>query len=200
MEAWKPVPDFEQSYQVSDAGKVQRISRRTRKLTLEQMEYVKQRAGSRSQHDLARELGCSQMCISDVVTGRFDKPKEPKTLSPGTSTSGYLFVVLCADGKKSKKDIHRLVAEVFIGPPLGLCVNHKDGDKVNNHVSNLEYVTYAENNRHSREVLGNTFKLNRADAIAIRARKGTAPHSALAKEYGVTRGMITAIMNHRVWK
>jgi len=46
--------------------------------------------------------------------------------------------------------IHRLVAKCYLGEqPSGICVNHKDGVKANNHPSNLEYVTIAENVRHA---------------------------------------------------
>ena len=51
--------------------------------------------------------------------------------------------------------VHRAVAKAFIPNPQGKpCVNHKDGNKLNNHVSNLEWVTYSENERHSYDVLG----------------------------------------------
>jgi len=48
--------------------------------------------------------------------------------------------------------VHRLVAEMFIGEiPSEMCVNHKDGNKTNNDVSNLEIVTYKENMRHAHD-------------------------------------------------
>ena len=53
--------------------------------------------------------------------------------------------------------IHRVVAEVFdIGDIEGLCVNHKDGEKSNNAVANLELVTYSENHKHAFKTLGRT--------------------------------------------
>jgi hypothetical protein len=46
--------------------------------------------------------------------------------------------------------VHRLVADHFCEKPEGSqCVNHKDGDKLNNHADNLEWTTYKENNRHA---------------------------------------------------
>lgn len=54
------------------------------------------------------------------------------------------------DGRRKAFRVHRLVAKAFIGPcPDGHEVNHIDGDRTNNHVENLEYVTRAENMRHA---------------------------------------------------
>ena len=48
------------------------------------------------------------------------------------------------------KKVHHIIAEYHFGKrPDKYCVNHKDGNKLNNHISNLEYVTLAENTRHS---------------------------------------------------
>ena len=65
---------------------------------------------------------------------------EEHILSFGTAGQGYLRVALCKDGKAHYKVIHRLVAETFIPNPDGLpCVNHKDENKKNNKVTNLEW-------------------------------------------------------------
>lgn len=69
-----------------------------------------------------------------------------KELLPGNSGSGYLIVFLCKEGKRKKFLLHRLVVESFIGEiPKGLIVNHKDENKHNNYVENLEICTYKYN-------------------------------------------------------
>jgi len=69
--------------------------------------------------------------------------------------SGYREIILTKHRKRTPKLIHRMVAEAFLPNPDGKQeVNHKDGNKFNNDVSNLEWVTPSENQRHSRMVLG----------------------------------------------
>ena len=71
----------------------------------------------------------------------------PKILKPKRSQSGYLFVHLSKDGKAHPHRIHRMVAEAFIPNPDGLpTINHKDENKENNHVENLEWCSIAYNN------------------------------------------------------
>lgn len=74
-------------------------------------------------------------------------------------TNGYLDIAIhFKDGEKTIFKsflIHRLVATYFIenihNKP---CINHKDGKRDNNHFTNLEWVTYSENNQHSVDFLG----------------------------------------------
>lgn len=64
--------------------------------------------------------------------------------------SGYLFVRLSMNGKKTNFYIHRLVAELFIPFEDGKnSVNHIDGNKNNNCVTNLEWCTHSENQYHA---------------------------------------------------
>ena len=61
--------------------------------------------------------------------------------------NGYLKVGLSKNGKTKYYFVHRLVAETFIDNPENKpCINHKDCDKKNNCVDNLEWCTYKENN------------------------------------------------------
>lgn len=62
--------------------------------------------------------------------------------------NGYISAKLYKDHKPYARMVHRLVAAAFLGDS-DLDVNHIDGDKSNNRVSNLEYATRSENMRHA---------------------------------------------------
>ena len=71
------------------------------------------------------------------------------TLKPKHSRNGYLHVGLYRNGKMKNKLIHRLVLEAFVENPNNLPeVNHKDEDKANNNVENLEWCTSRYNTNH----------------------------------------------------
>ncbi len=76
--------------------------------------------------------------------------KQGRILKPHRKENGYMQITLCGRSKYEKHAyIHRLVAEAFIPNPNNLPqVNHKDFDKANNCVENLEWVTAAENHLH----------------------------------------------------
>lgn len=91
-----------------------------------------------------------------------DRPIIVKTWIDGKNKRGYDTVLLCVEKRKKKYKIHRLVAEAFLPNPLNLPeVNHKDEDKRNNFVENLEwcdrkyncnYGTTLERTRRSRKI------------------------------------------------
>ncbi len=62
---------------------------------------------------------------------------------------GYLRLSCIDNGKHIKIPAHRVVAETFLGAASGRTVNHKDSNKLNNAVSNLEYLSAGDNTSHS---------------------------------------------------
>ena len=88
--------------------------------------------------------------------GKVQSLKNCKFLKPllsGPKGKEYYYVCLSKNGVKKNHKIHRLVAEAFIPNPNNLpIVNHKDENKENNCVNNLEWVTQGENNKHAYKI------------------------------------------------
>ena len=115
--------------------------------------------------------------------GEIRNDKTNRILRQTVSTSGYLFVHLFK-GKKHMKYVHRLVGEAFIPNPDNLPqIDHKDGNKQNNDVSNLRWVSISENRlsygneerakNRKRKVIGIN---ERGEKIVFDSRKSVAEH------------------------
>lgn len=135
-----------------------------------------------------------------------------KILRAPLDAFGYPLVCLRVNSKAYTKKVHRLVAEAFLGEKPGMTVNHKDGDKTNNAVSNLEWVSHSENMAHA--VRLNLFRTSaRNAAIEARAKLSaddvrhirsavagkTATPAELAAHFGVGRDHIYNIVRGRSW-
>lgn len=72
-----------------------------------------------------------------------------RLLKQAIDRGGYAYVGLYKDGKTTKLKVHRLVAQAYLVACDKPHVNHKDGNKLNNNVSNLEWVTPKENKIHA---------------------------------------------------
>jgi hypothetical protein len=120
QEIWKDVKGFEGYYQVSNLGKVK---------SLDRVEYYQRKD-------------------SNKLTRR---SRKGKMLTTKTDRYGYEVLHLRKDGEVNiYPTVHRLVAEAFIDNPDNKpTVNHKDCDKKNNVVSNLEWNTISENTKHA---------------------------------------------------
>lgn len=87
--------------------------------------------------------------LGRVKSLNYNKTGKEHLLNPGKVGGGYLMFVLSKGGKRSNLLLHRLVAEAFIPNPDNLpCVNHKNEDKSDNRVENLEWCTHKYNNNY----------------------------------------------------
>ncbi len=143
METWKPVLGFEQLYEVSDHGNVRRIARGK---TLDG-DRVAEAKRMFEQGALLREvaefLQTSLATASNIKRGKVwvgDTAFRPV----------YLQIDLVRNAKYNRKRVHRVVWEAFNGPiPERLEINHKDLDRANNRLDNLELVTHQQNVQHA---------------------------------------------------
>ena len=88
--------------------------------------------------------------------------KRKKFLEPKDNGKGYLYVTLCKDGQKKMYRVHRLVAEAYIPNPENLPqINHKDENKTNNCLQNLEWCDSKYNNNYGtrNEKVSNSHKI-----------------------------------------
>ena len=91
-------------------------------------------------------------------------------MKPSKSSRGYLHTqIMLPDGTQKTMYIHSAVARSFLGDRTteGLCVNHIDGNKENNRLDNLEWVTPQENSQHSVNVLGKNIGTDNPLAKAV---------------------------------
>lgn len=140
--------------------------------------------------------------------------KERK-LVPHINSSGYYRVGMVLNGVRKDYFVHRIVASLFCDNPNGYTVvDHKDGNKLNNHADNLEWVSSGENNRRAfanglkppTVHYGETHpmaKLTWDDVDFIRSHyiKGdkTYGQCGLAKMFNTTQSNIYEIVNYRIW-
>lgn len=139
--------------------------------------------------------------------GRIQR-KGGKFLKPETMGNGYQRVTLCSNGNVKRWLLHRLIASVYIPNPNNLpVINHIDGNKQNNQVSNLEWTTYAKNENHSYRVLAKqavsceehyNAKLTAEDVRDIREIDNI-NYTQTAKDYGVNRQTIYDAYNYITW-
>lgn len=128
---------------------------------------------------------------------------------------GYLIVCLFKDRQRNWMTVHRIVFKTFIGNiPNGFTINHKNGIKIDNKLSNLESATHSYNITHSYRSLGKkppnnpnygekngSAKLTRKQVQEIKEKyaKGDIFQKALANEYGVRQCHISRIVRGESW-
>ena len=174
-ERWLPVVGYEGFYEVSDAGTVRTLGRK-----------------------------------GVYPGGRWGDTKmvfPARTMKASATRAGYEYVCLKRPNEVAVKHlVHRLVMRAFVGaPPEGRAqVNHKDGDKANNAIGNLEYVSGAENIRHCIHTLGKkrgegagNVKLTELQVRAIRADRRILRE--IAADHGVSLQTVWKIQKGEAW-
>ncbi len=121
--------------------------------------------------------------------------------------NGYCWISLYKDGKRKLQSIHRIVALTFIPNPDNKPeVNHKDGDKTNNVIGNLEWFTKSENVQHAVDNFGMNcgerqwrHKLTEEEVLDIYYNQ-TMSIDDLAIKYDIARNYIFRIRRAGCWK
>jgi len=157
QEEWRRVGGYEESYEVSNLGKVRSLNMK-------------------------------------VLVNKGSYTKKGRVLKPGLGKEGYRTVSL--KGKTYK--VARLVAFAFLSPPNknNYILNHIDGNKQNDYVTNLEWGTSSNNNRHAFKyklrVMDKKLDMEKCLEILAKFKYGKIPIKKLAEEYNVHE---TAIKN-----
>lgn len=118
--------------------------------------------------------------------------------------NGYYVVALCRKHVVSVYYVHRIVACAFLDSrDIRETVNHKDGNKANNSVENLEYATYSENNQHAYDTGLHSKKKRRLTPkeikrIRIEAKKYS--RYELSLKYHVSKSSIDNLLSGKTWK
>jgi hypothetical protein len=151
MEIWKPVRGYEGLYEISDHAQVRRVAR-GKLFSAEQIDAAKTMFAN------GAALGTVADFLKTSITTAFNI-KHGKTWSGDSSArpvkthvarDQYVRFSPCKNGKYVKLAVHRAMWEAFIGPiPEGLEINHKNLDRADNRLANLELVTHRENIQHA---------------------------------------------------
>jgi len=125
-----------------------------------------------------------------------------KELQSRITGAGYLAVQTKIQQKRSTLYVHRLIADAFIAKPFGCNeVNHKDGNKQNNSVKNLEWTTHSQNLLHAHATglyTNQSLQVDQIIEIKQRLNDGEIAYR-LAKEYKVSPRTIYNIKLKRTW-
>lgn len=153
-EIWKDIPGYEGYYQVSNMGRVKCLDR------------VVYRGENRNGVPIYQRV-------------------YSKVLAIHTTRNGYYSIMLHKDGKSRRFLVHRLVAWAFIPNPNGKPdINHKDGNRKNPVVTNLEWCTQGENILHASRIL-HTMKYHGKAVRCIETGEEFKSIREAARHYGV---------------
>ena len=153
METWKPVLDFEGLYEVSDFGNVRRVAR-GKTIDATKIPEAKQMfEHGATLKQVAEFLGTSIPTAHSIKLGKTWAGNAAYRQAKVQLLKGYWVASLCKDGKYTRRGVHRMMWEAFYGRIEGrLEINHKDLDRANNQLNNLELTTHRENVNHAHAI------------------------------------------------
>lgn len=159
-------------------------------------------------------VGYEDYSVSDLGRVRRETTRTSavagKIKAQNPDKDGYMMVCLSRPGDKQRTPrVHKLVWTAFRGSiPRGMTVNHEDGVKANNALSNLELMTHGDNIRHAIDVLGHdrrgagnpAARLSESDVRTMRERRAAGELvRVLATDFGISKRMVSLITTGKSW-
>jgi hypothetical protein len=179
-EMWKDVEGYEGYYQISNCGRAKSLTRTF-------------------QHNNKYQYKSNRTVKGIMLKQVFSR------------NNGYLVVGLSKNHKSKNYSVHSLVAKAFIANPENKPqVNHKTGDKTNNHYLQLEWNTAIENTNHAikaglrkkpktgEDAVNHKITENQVKEIRQKFAPGKAKE--FAKKYGISESNVFAIVSRKRWK
>jgi hypothetical protein len=129
-----------------------------------------------------------------------------KVLHPRLQNANYYVVWLSKEGEIYPQLVHRLIAKAFISNTKNEpCVNHKNGNKIDNQIGNLEWCSYSENIEHSHNIAGR--KKTTKPIICVDLNREFKSQTDAAQELNISRCSISHALNKKsktaggfIWK
>lgn len=173
MEIWKDIKGYESYYQVSDLGRVKRLEKKitvNRKkgvgiynwensdkrqywvcsYYIDNKRIIRYFSIDKFGYEKAKNLATQELENNQQIKTKIVNEKILKQCIRNKKQTSYLIVSLCKNNKVKNFQVHRLVLESFINNIENKpCVNHKNGNMLDNRLYNLEWCTYHENSIHA---------------------------------------------------
>lgn len=154
---------------------------------------------------MEKEIWKKTHLSNDYEVSNFGKVKSLKKgkvriLKSALNTRGYKHVALWINNKGKQITVHRLVCQAFLeNPNKYLEINHKDGNKVNNNASNLEWCSSKMNNLHAMINGLHVEKLTCEDVVKIKEMISYKTQYEIAKMFNVHQSTISDIKRGKTW-